>query len=86
MFPYEPDQNPAARAERMLACQEVWREEAILAALDSDRLREDELPSDVSPAQAEEWWEFVALCERAEAGDAAEFKQPEESDRGADSL
>lgn len=56
MFPYEPDQNPAARAERMLACQEVWREEAILAALDPDRLCEGELPDDVSPAQAEEWW------------------------------
>lgn len=68
MFPYEPDQNPAARAERMLACQEVWREEAILAALDPDRLCEGELPDDVSPAQAEEWWEFVALCERVEAG------------------
>lgn len=86
MFPYEPDQNPAARAERMLAYREVMREEAILAALDPDRLREDELPSDVSPAQAEEWWEFVALCERAEAGAAAQLEQLEESDRGADSL
>lgn len=86
MFPIEPDRSPAARAERMLAYQEVRREEEALAALDPDRLREDELPSDVSPAQAEEWWEFVALCERAEAGGAAELKQPEESDRGADSL
>lgn len=86
MFPYEPDQNPAARAERMLAYHEVWREEAILAALDPDRLRNDELPSDVSPAHAAEWREFVALCERAEAGTAAQLKQPEESDRSADSL
>lgn len=58
----------------MLACQEVWREEAILAALDPDRLREDELPSDVSPAQSDEWREFVALCERAEAGAAVQLK------------
>ena len=86
MFPYDPDRSPAARAERMLAYQEVRREEAALAALDPDRLRDDELPSDVPPAQTEEWWEFVALCERAEAGAAAEFKQPEESDRSADSL
>ena len=78
MFPYEPDQNPAARAERMLACQEVWREEAILAALDPDRLCEDELPDDVSPAQAAEWREFVALCERTEAGAAAELEPSEE--------
>ncbi len=83
MFPYEPDQNPAARAERMLACQEVWREEAILAALDPDRLCEGELPDDVSPAQAAEWREFVALCERAEAGVAAELEPSEESDRSA---
>lgn len=78
MFFYEPDQNPAARAERMLAYREVLREEAILAALELDRLREDELPCDVSAAQAEEWWDFVALCVRSEAGAATPLGQPEE--------
>ena len=80
MFPYEPGQNPAARAERMLAYQEVRREEAILAALDPDRIRDDEVPSDVSPAETEEWREFVALCERAEASTGAELEQPEDSE------
>lgn len=81
MFPYEADFDPVADAEQTLAYREVLREEAVLAALDPDRIRDDELPSDVPPAAAAEWWEFVALCARVEAGDVVE--QSEESDRSA---
>lgn len=72
--------DPVPDAERSRAYQEVRREEMILAALDPDRIRDDELPIDVPPAQAAEWWEFVTLCKRAEARAAAELKQPEERD------
>lgn len=71
MFPDEFTFDPVADAERTLAYREVLREEAVLAEMDPDRIREGELPSDVPPAAAAEWWEFVALCKQAEAGAAA---------------
>ena len=82
MLPHEFDYSPVRDAEETLACREVLREEAVLARLDPDQIG-DELPSDVPPAAAAEWWEFVALCARLDAGEEAVLEQPDDSDRSA---
>lgn len=66
--------DPAERARLIVAYREVLREERILAELDPDRLGDDEIPPGFP---AEEWKEFVALCERAEAA-LSELAETEE--------
>lgn len=61
------DDDIVSEAEQLLGLGEVLREEAILARLDPDRVGDDEIPSDVAPADWAEWREFVALCDRLDA-------------------
>lgn len=56
--------DPVREAEAILACREVWREEAILARLDPDRLGPEEPPPGMP---ADEWAEFIELCDRLDA-------------------
>lgn len=55
--------DPEWEAEASRSVSEMLREEAILARLDPDRLGTEAPPG----VPADEWAEFVALCDRLDA-------------------